>query len=351
MNPIRHCITAALALGAAVLGAAEPIKVLIIDGRNNHDWQGTTASLKATLAAVGGFQVDVSTAPPAFTKRAPQRPKKMDDKQKAAFDKAFQAWKDEESAFNRAHAGEWEKWLPEFGKYQVLVNNYNGAEWTDPVKQAFTAYVLQGGGLVNVHAANNAFTNWDEFNEMICFGWRGETFKDRVAVDDATGKAVAVPREKEKFQDRGFGSGHGPKHAFVLKGRNMDHPIQKGMPVEWLHASDELYHRMRGDAGHVDVLASAYSSPEDHAKGTGMHEPMVWWAKFGQGRVVTTSMGHLMGGVPLDPLHCVGFQTVFARSVEWAATNKVTLEVPKEFPTKDKESVVEPSKVSWKRSN
>jgi hypothetical protein len=25
--------------------------------------------------------------------------------------------------------------------------------------------------------------------------------------------------------------------------------------------------------------------------------------------------------------------------------------VPKEFPTKDKESVVEPSKVSWKRSN
>ncbi len=351
MNPIRNCITAALALAAAVLGAAEPVRVLVIDGRNNHDWQGTTASLKATLAAVGGFQVDVSTAPPAFTKRAPQRPKKMDDKQKAAFDKALQAWKDEESAFSRAHAGEWEKWLPEFGKYQVIVNNYNGAEWTDPVKQAFTAYVLQGGGLVNVHAANNAFTNWEEFNEMICFGWRGETFKDRVAVDDATGKAVAVPREKEKFQDRGFGSGHGPKHAFVLKGRNMDHPIQKGMPVEWLHASDELYHRMRGDAGHVDILASAYSAPEDHAKGTGMHEPMVWWAKFGQGRVVTTSMGHLMGGVPLDPLHCVGFQTVFARSVEWAATGKVTLEVPKEFPTKDKESVVEPSKVSWKRSN
>ncbi|MFM7210026.1 MAG: hypothetical protein ACKOY8_09440, partial [Verrucomicrobiota bacterium] len=138
MNPIRHCITAALALAAAVLGAAEPVKVLIIDGRNNHDWQGTTAALKATLAAVGGFQVDVSTAPPAFTKRAPQRPKKMDDKQKADFEKALQAWKDEEAAFSRAHAGEWEKWLPDFGKYQVIVNNYNGAEWTDPVKQAFT---------------------------------------------------------------------------------------------------------------------------------------------------------------------------------------------------------------------
>ncbi|MGA0134129.1 MAG: hypothetical protein ACO3ND_07230, partial [Opitutales bacterium] len=86
MNPTRHCITAALALAAAALGAAEPVKVLIIDGRNNHDWQGTTASLKATLAAVGGFQVDVSTAPPAFTKRAPQRPKKMDAKQKADFE-------------------------------------------------------------------------------------------------------------------------------------------------------------------------------------------------------------------------------------------------------------------------
>ena len=81
-----------------------------------------------------------------------------------------------------------------------------------------------------------------------------------------------------------------------------------------------------------------------------MHEPMVWWAKFGEGRVVTTSMGHLwVGDKTFEALHCVGFQTILARSTEWAATGKVTLPVPEGFPTKDQTSVIEPSKVVWKK--
>ena len=38
-------------------------------------------------------------------------------------------------------------------------------------------------------------------------------------------------------------------------------------------------------------------------------------------------------------MECVGYQTVFVRGTEWAATGKVTLtEVPKDFPTRDKSS-------------
>jgi type 1 glutamine amidotransferase len=77
---------------------------------------------------------------------------------------------------------------------------------------------------------------------------------------------------------------------------------------------------------------------------------MVWYAPFGKGRVVTTSMGHMWtGDANFDALHCVGFQTILARSAEWAATDKVTLAVPEGFPTLDKTSVIEPAKVNWKK--
>jgi hypothetical protein len=41
----------------------------------------------------------------------------------------------------------------------------------------------------------------------------------------------------------------------------------------------------------------------------------------------------------MEAIRCVGFQTTFARGVEWAATGKVTQKVPEEFPTAEKVSV------------
>jgi len=345
---LRTLFASVLTALAAVASAADPIKVLIIDGRNNHDWVRTTESCKATLEATGRFKVDVSTAPAAFAKPQPAKPKAGDAEGKKAYDEAFKAWKKEESDFNKAHAGDWDKWSPKFSAYAVIVNNYNGPEWGAAMKDAFTDFVVKGGGLVNVHAANNSFTGWDNFNEMICCGWRGATFGQRIAVNDATGKAVAVAEADEKIKTKGFGSGHGPKHAFTLKARDAAHPLMQGIPTEWLHASDELYHRMRGSPDHMEVLESSFSS--EKFGGTEMHEPMVWWAKFGEGRVVTTSMGHLWAGdKSFDALHCVGFQTILARSTEWAATGKVTIALPEGFPTKDQTSVIEPSKVVWKK--
>jgi hypothetical protein len=43
---------------------------------------------------------------------------------------------------------------------------------------------------------------------------------------------------------------------------------------------------------------------------------------------------------------CVGFRTVLARAAEWAATGKVTLPVPADFPTPEKVSVVKPG-LAW----
>ena len=64
-----------LSFSCAVLGSAiapvpgaetqiQPrLKVLIVDGQNNHGWQQTTPILKAALESAGLFSVDVATSP------------------------------------------------------------------------------------------------------------------------------------------------------------------------------------------------------------------------------------------------------------------------------------------------
>src|SRR5436190_2197643 len=51
---------AALAVGAA----DEKIKVLVIDGQNNHNWKQTTPVLKKIFEDTGRFTVDVASSPP-----------------------------------------------------------------------------------------------------------------------------------------------------------------------------------------------------------------------------------------------------------------------------------------------
>ena len=52
---------------------------------------------------------------------------------------------------------DWDKWRPDFSKFDAVVSNYNGQDWPEEVRNSFTKYVAEGGGLVIVHAADNAF--------------------------------------------------------------------------------------------------------------------------------------------------------------------------------------------------
>ena len=272
------CLMATGALGA------EKLKALIVDGQNNHKWAATTPHLRKALEDSGRFTVDVATSP--------------------AKGKDLGAFK------------------PNFAAYDVVVSNYNGAMWPEPTKAAFVDYVPGGGGFVVVHAANNAFSKWDEYNEMIGLGWRRPDFGARVTLNDDA-KIVRTPKGE------GPGAGHGPQHAFAVIIRDRQHPITKGLPSLWMHAKDELYHGQRGPAANMTILATAYSEPDK--RGTSTHEPMLWVIPYGKGRVFTTVLGHSE-----HAMTCVGFITTLQRGAEWAATGKVTQTgLPKDFPSAD----------------
>jgi type 1 glutamine amidotransferase len=213
--------------------------------------------------------------------------------------------------------------VPAFSDYDVVVSNYNGQPWCELAQSRFDEYVSQGGGFVAVHAANNAFPEWAEYNRMIGLGgWGGRNEKSGPYLRLRDGRFV-------RDETPGAGGSHGAQHEFVVVIRAPDHPVTAGLPQSWLHAQDELYDRLRGPAEDLTVLATAFSSTE--TGGTGEHEPMLMVVDYGEGRVFHTTLGHSDRA-----MQCVGFIVTFQRGAEWAATGQVTkTEVPEDFPTAD----------------
>ncbi len=290
--------------------ASKKLKALIIDGQNNHVmWPKTTVMMKQYLEETGRFTVDVERT--AFT------------------------WKGEEYLAEFPLAGgrpttalEEPKtdpdFRPDFSRYDVVISNFGwrAAPWPEPTQQALEQYVRNGGGLVIIHAADNSFPEWLEFNKMIGLGgWGDRTEKD--------GPYVYYNDAGELVRDTSAGPGgsHGPQHEYLITIRDAGHPITRGMPRQWRHAQDELYDRLRGPAEHMHIQATAYS--DTTYKGTGRHEPMIFTIDYGKGRVFHTPMGHADYS-----MECVGFIVTFTRGTEWAASGEVTqTELPADFPT------------------
>ncbi len=281
---------------ASAFAADEPIKVLIIGGQNNHDWKATTPHMKGILEKSGRFQTTVYDAP---EKDAPP--------------------------------AQWDAWRPKFRDYTCVLLNYNGQMWPEQVGKDFVEYVRAGGGVVVIHAANNSFGGWKEYEQMVGLLWRYFTNGTSLYIDDA-GKVVR--EEPGKGRQMGHGDWAG-WYAWTMTVRDAEHPITQGMPEHWLHQKDELYHGQRGPAENVNILLTAYSEPGGKHNGTGKNEPIIWWVPFGQGRVVTNVMGH---GVDVG-MKCVGFKLLLLRSCEWAATGRCTIPIPADFPTAEKMSI------------
>jgi uncharacterized protein len=55
---------------------------------------------------------------------------------------------------------------------------------------------------------------------------------------------------------------------------------------------------------------------------------MIWTVGYGKGRVFHTPMGH-----DVTAMRCAGLALTVQRGAEWAAAGKVTVPVPKDFPT------------------
>lgn len=291
------------------LSSEAKIKVLIVDGQNNHEvWPKSSIMMKQYLEETGLFSVDIK--------------------------RTKYTWKGEREKAYLALAGVGETqdmkdpkadpdFIISFKKYDVVVSNFgwNAADWPEATQKALEKFMKAGGGFVSVHAADNSFPTWLEYNKMIGLGgWGDRTEKD--------GPYVYYTNEGELVRDNtpGTAGSHGPQHIIPVIIRFADHPITKGLPKVWLTAKDECYAKLRGPGENMIILATGKDmsgkAPTDR------HEPVLMVLTYGKGRIFHTTLGH-------DDYSCegVGFITTFLRGVEWAAMGKVTQPVPADFPT------------------
>ena len=294
MRRIKHMMAVAvLAVSALLLavscsdGPAKKINALIVSGQNNHNWPVSHRVLELILENSGLFEVEIALTAPA--------------------------------------GGDMSTFRPEFSEYDVVVLDYNGDRWPEETDKAFLEYVQAGGGVVVYHAADNAFSGWDEFNRIIALGgWEGRNEK-------AGPYYYLVDGEPFLDESPGPGGSHGKQHEYVMNSRD-EHPVVKGLPQQWLHAQDELYDRMRGPANIKSLLYTSYSDPS--TGGSGREEPLVFTVDYGKARIFHIMIGHCGPTAEQNPaMQCAGFQTLLLRGAEWAATGKVTQTVPSDFPT------------------
>lgn len=286
--------------------AATPLKVMLLTGESNryHDWTKSSPLIKSYLEQTNLFAVDVVTAPA----------------------------KDVENS----------NFTPKFSDYAVVVLDYETRDWPTATKQALNDYVKNGGGLVSIHAADNAFPLWPEFNEMIGVGGWGMTptggLNGRKPTD---GHKLRFRDGHTVTDDSPGGYGHPARHDFLVVTRAPDHPIMRGLPASWMQANDEIYSQLRGPAKNVEILATALADKTKYPTASGEDEPMLMVISYGKGRVFHTTLGHVGPGdkPPFLPLTSVGFIVTLQRGTEWAATGAVTQKVPADFPTAEKISV------------
>ena len=272
--------------------AQSPIKALIITGQNNHAWQISTPILWEMMNRSGLFTVDIATTPP--------------------------------------QGSPMDHYLIDFKPYDLVVLDYVGDSWPKATNEAFLAYVENGGGVVVYHAADNAFPQWKEYNEIIALGgWLG---RNQASGPYAYWKDGALFKD---YETPGTGGNHGERRTYPVNCRDTNHPITKGLPSVWMHATDELYDMMRGPANIETVLYTGYSTI------TKRDEPLIFTVRYGKGRIFHTMLGHIYENQPLDAVRCVGFRTTFLRGAEWAATGKVTQVIPKNFPSATEAQMVE----------
>lgn len=262
-------------------------KALIITGQNNHNWKASSPILKQILDETGLFSCEILITP---------------DK-----------------------GGDMKTFNPDFSKFNLVVLDYNGDMWSEKTDTAFVHFVKNGGGVVVYHAADNSFPGWKEYNEMTGLGGWGER-------NQKDGPYVYFKNDS-LITDTAAGPGgtHGKRREFIVRTRIAEHPVMKGLPVNWFHGTDELYSLLRGPAKNMQILATAFA---DSSKGGGTmrDEPMLMTITYGKGRIFHTVMGHAdEGGGPA--MQCVGFITTLQRGAEWAVTGSVTQPVPWDFPS------------------
>ena len=147
---MKSCFIGIICIILLSFSAEAKLKVLIVDGQNNHEvWPKSTIMMKQYLEETGLFEVDICRT--KFTWKG--------EREKAYLPLAgvgeTQDLKDPKTDPD---------FIPAFKKYDVVVSNFGwkAADWPEETQKALEKFMKKGGGFVSGHAADNSFPDWHE---------------------------------------------------------------------------------------------------------------------------------------------------------------------------------------------
>lgn len=171
---MRSCSLFVVALALVVAAesaaayAAEPIRVLLMTGQNNHNWKATTPVYEKLINEAGRFALTVDHKP-------------------------------------------WEFGGDAFDNCDVVLSNWSVwpkvelDPWGGETKQAFLRFIEGGGGLVVVHAGSSVHYQWQEFQTLVGKTWiNGSTWhgkKHEFLVTPNDGHPITAGMEPFRIYD------------------------------------------------------------------------------------------------------------------------------------------------------
>ena len=151
------------------------IRLLILSGRNNHDWEQTTLVLTKIFEEDMRFSVDLTFSPDTLS-----------------FDY--------------------------LRRYDVIVSNWNSwpendLRWPKALEEGLIRYVKEGGGLVFFHASTSVFYQWPEFQNISTAVWveqthHGEKSPVRVSIDNQVHPITKGLSDFHIFDELWIDAGH-----------------------------------------------------------------------------------------------------------------------------------------------
>ena len=120
------------------LQAEGKIRLLLLSGKNNHDWQQTTPALQGIFNQSNLFSVSVTERPDTLS-------------------------------------------VQSLKPFELIVSNWNAfpeksRQWPTETENAIVSFVKNGGGFVFVHSASSTNYDWPEFQNLAGGAW-GDTTK------------------------------------------------------------------------------------------------------------------------------------------------------------------------------
>lgn len=137
-NPVFYIFFLWLSILGYSLFSSEPvkvdkIKVLILSGSNNHNWQETTNQLEKIYWESELFECKFTLKPDTLG-------------------------------------------FEDFNEFDVVLSNWNSwpeneLRWPEETERALCAFIKKGGGFVTFHASTSAFYKWPEFKKFTTASW------------------------------------------------------------------------------------------------------------------------------------------------------------------------------------